>query len=151
MIDISCKNFWVEAKFLSNMQRFDCSSSFIRSSFAIFAVNRYHGVKYECFMEFSTIIDYCETLTLLIDEQILGESSEFPMSSISIPSSPSSITTFFLKGCLLQLKHKFFENKTRKIRNKSISARVVSSISFHIYLFPFVSFSSIEKILTEVN
>ena len=68
MIDISCKNFWVEAKFLSNMQRFDCSSSFIRSSFAIFAVNRYHGVKYECFMEFSTIIDYCETLTLLIDE-----------------------------------------------------------------------------------
>ena len=82
---------------------------------------------------------------------ILGESSEFPMSSISIPSSPSSITTFFLKGCLLQLKHKFFENKTRKIRNKSISARVVSSISFHIYLFPFVSFSSIEKILTEVN
>ena len=81
---------------------------------------------------------------------ILGESSEFPMSSISIPSSPSSIT-FFLKGCLLQLKNEFFENKTRKIRNKSISASVVSSISFHIYLFPFVSFSSIEKILTEVN
>ena len=81
---------------------------------------------------------------------ILGESSEFPMSSISIPSSPSSIT-FFLKGCLLQLKHEFFENKTRKIRNKSISASVVSLISFHIYLFPFVSFSSIEKILTEVN
>ena len=38
-----------------------------------------------------------------------------------------------LKGCLLQLKRVFFENKIEKIK-KSISEKVVPSMLFHIYL-----------------
>ena len=67
------------------------------------------------------------------------------MSSAFIPFRPSSTITTFSKWLSSSMKARVFENKTRK-NNKSNSATVVSSI-FHIY----VSFSSVEKILTKVD
>ena len=70
----------------------------------------------------------------------LGESSKFPMLSISIPSNPSSIITFFSEGlsCLLQWKRRFFQNKTTKIKQVKLCKRGL--LDFISYIFISVCF-----------
>ena len=69
-------------------------------------------------------------------------------------------TTYFDVFCLnLSIETKIktifqisYFSLSKKKRNGTLGTRIViSSILFHIYLFPFVLFSSVEKILTKVN
>ena len=77
----------------------------------------------------------------------LGKTSKFPMSSISIPFRPSSTITAFSEWLSSSMKARvFFKIKLGK---KQVKICKRGLLDFNSYIF--VSFSSVEKILTKVN
>ena len=64
---------------------------------------------------------------------IVGESSKFRMTSISITSSPSSAIKSFSKGLSSSMKARVFLNKTRKIKQIRICKQGL--LDFISYIF----------------
>ena len=75
----------------------------------------------------------------------LGESSKFPMSSVSMQSCSSPTITFFSEALLFLRNRNIFENNTRKIKQAQ-SANVLSAILFLICFS-----SSVKKVITKAN